>query len=86
MLARLLDSNKKLPSLRNDLVQKIGRSDAAYLNGVVAQYAYELRIPASVNHILALSLTDVAEGRALWSQFRDQTGYLETMIRIASRH
>jgi ketopantoate reductase len=86
MLARLLSPNRKPPSLRNDLVQKTGRSNAAYLNGIVAQYAYELGIPAPVNHILALSLTDVAEGRALWSQFRDQVNYLETMIRIASRH
>ena len=82
----ILKPNAKPPSLRKDLVQKTGRSDAAYLNGIVAQSAYNLGISAPVNHILALSLTDVAEGRALWSQFRDQVDYLETMIRIASRH
>lgn len=86
VLWRLLSQNQKSPSLRNDLVQKTGRSDAAYLNGAVAQYAYDLGLSAPVNHILALSLTDIAEGRALWGQFRGQVDYLETMIRIASRH
>lgn len=86
LINRILKPNAKLPSLRGDLVKKTGRSDAAYLNGIVAQSAYNLGIPAPVNHILALSLTDIAEGRALWSQFRDQVEYLETMIRIASRH
>ncbi|NDJ87334.1 MAG: hypothetical protein GYB66_15755 [Chloroflexi bacterium] len=85
-LASILAPNARLPSLRQALVHQAGRSDAAYLNGIVAAAAFEKGLGAPVNHVLALSVTDVAEGRARWSQFRDNPEYLETLIRVAARH
>lgn len=74
------------PSLRDDLERQSGHSDAAYINGAVAQAAYGLQLPAPVNHVLALSVTDVAEGRVKWSYFHNNLDYLQTLIRVASRH
>lgn len=85
-LRTILAKNKPSASLRDDLVYKTGRSDAAYLNGTIASFAYDHRLPAPVNHILALSVTDIAEGRAQWQQFHGNPDYLETLLRIASRH
>ncbi len=86
LLRFALRPNAKPPSLRPDLMLQSGRSDAAYLNGAVAKTAYDSGSRAPVNHALALGLTDIAEGRALWSQFRNQVSYLETIIRIATSH
>lgn len=85
-LRSVLAVNAKPPGLLDDLIQKTGRSDAAYLNGAVARFAHNLRLAAPVNHTLAMSVTDVAEGRALWNPFRSNSAYLETLIRIAARH
>ncbi|MBI5931332.1 MAG: hypothetical protein HY862_18640 [Chloroflexi bacterium] len=85
-LARTLKRRVGLPSLRDDLEQQSGHSDAAYLNGAVAQAAYGLQLSAAVNHVLALSLTDVGEGRVQWSHYHNNLDYLQTLIRVASRH
>jgi ketopantoate reductase len=77
-------TDKLSPSLSIDFERETGRSDAAYLNGAVARAAYDHRIAAPVNHSLALALTDIAEGRAVWSQFRNKVDYLETYIRVAT--
>ena len=82
-LAPYLQKNRPQPTLITGLQQKHGRSDAAYLNGAVARTAYELKIAAPVNHTFAVSITDVAEGRAAWQQFSPE--YLQTLVRIASR-
>lgn len=84
LLRGTLRANQKPASLQPDLVLKRGRSDAAYLNGAIAQAANTIGFPAPINHTLAVSLTDVAEGRALWHQFTPD--YLSTLIRIAERH
>jgi ketopantoate reductase len=73
-------------SLRNELQSQVGRSSAAYLNGAIAQVAYNAGLSAPVNHALAVSVTDIAEGRAVWEQFRTQPDMLQTIIRIMSRH
>lgn len=85
-LAKILKRRIRPPSLRVDLENQSGHSDAAYLNGAVAQTAYGLQLPAPVNHVLALSVTDVAEGRIQWSHFHHNLDYLQTLIRVASRH
>ncbi len=85
-LAKILKRGVRPPSLRVDLEYQSGHSDAAYLNGAVAQAAYGLQLPAPVNHVLALSVTDVAEGRIQWSHFHNNLDYLQTLIRVASRH
>jgi ketopantoate reductase len=74
-------------SLRAELESGIGRSDAAYLNGAVAAQANaNLPFSTPVNHALAVSVTDVAEGRTQWEQIQQNPAYLETVIRIMSRH
>lgn len=80
---RLIPLIKPL-NLKTDLLLNTGRSDAAYLNGAIAAAAYNLRIPAPVNHVLAIAITDIAEGRARWSQFQNNVEYLQTHIRIAT--
>jgi 2-dehydropantoate 2-reductase len=86
LLAPLLKLNAQLPSLRDDLERNTGRSDAAYLNGAIAVQAHNYGLPAPVNHMLAISVTDVAEGRATWEQFRGEPEHIERLIRIAARH
>lgn len=83
-LRQILKGYVKPSTLRNDLENKVGRSDAAYINGAVAHQASLHDMHAPVNHALAVSVTDIAEGRARWSQFRHQPEYLETIIRIMS--
>lgn len=78
----MLRSYVKTPSLRDGLEGDTGRSDAAYLNGAVAHQAYANQMHTPVNHALAVSITDIAEGRGLWEQYRQNPAYLETIIRI----
>lgn len=84
LLKAVLKPTAKPPSLLHDLALKTGRSDAAYLNGVVARTANDMHFSAPVNYALAVSVTDVAEGRAVWEQFVPD--YLATLIRIAEQH
>lgn len=71
------------PSLRDDLVKGSGRSEAAYYNGAVALAAHDLHLRTPINHALALTLTDIAEGRALWSQYKDRPERLAATLRLA---
>jgi ketopantoate reductase len=71
------------PALRDELMAKKGRSDAAYLYGAVAREAERLKRRAPLNHALALTVTDIAEGRALWSQYKDNRRTLEATLRLA---
>jgi ketopantoate reductase len=85
LLARFL-KNRPAPSLLPDIQNQVGRSDAAYLNGAVAHMAYTNNFSAPINHALAVTVTDIAEGRAKWTQFQRNLPALETIIRIMSRH
>jgi len=82
-VGRFLRNHPRPPSLREELAQKTGRSDAAYLNGAIALHADELKLRAPINHALALIVTDIAEGRAAWSQFQQNPALLEATIRLA---
>lgn len=82
-LARFLRQHPRPPSLREELSQQKGRSEAAYLNGAIALQADNLKLRAFVNHALALTVTDIAEGRALWSQYKGNPSLLEATIRLA---
>lgn len=86
LLKTYLKKYAKYPSLRDDIANEVGRSDAAYLNGAVAYAGNEVNISIPVNHALAVTLTDIAEGRAQKVQFKDNIDYLVTIIRIMSRH
>jgi ketopantoate reductase len=83
MLRRVLQANVSPPSLQTELEAGHGRSDAAYLNGVIAKEAHDMQLHTPVNHTLAISLTDIAEGRALWRQYTRE--YLQVLLRIANR-
>jgi ketopantoate reductase len=82
-VAPFLRKYPRPPSLREELSQQKGRSEAAYLNGAVALQADELHLRAPINHALALIVTDIAEGRALWSQYKGNPALLEATIRLA---
>ncbi len=84
LLKKVLRPNIKPSSLFAELSLKTGRSDAAYLNGIVAKTAHDIGIAAPVNYTLAVSVTDIAEGRIMWEQFT--LDYLHTLLRIAERH
>lgn len=71
------------PALKDDLRFGTGRSEAAYFNGAIAVHGHDLDIPTPINHALALTLTDIAEGRMLWSQFKANPSLLESSIRLA---
>jgi len=72
------------PSLRDDLLGTHKRSDAAYLNGAVAVAAYDLGLRAPVNHALALTVTDIAEGRALWAGYKEGRELLFATLRLST--
>ncbi len=71
------------PNLREELSQNLKRSDAAYLNGAVAIQANQLKMRTPLNHILALTVTDIAEGRQDWQAFTEKPELLDAMIRLA---
>lgn len=73
----------KMPSFHNDLAQGRKRSEVIWLNGAVARAADAAGLRAPVNHALALTLMDIAEGRARWEQFKQQPDMLETVVRLA---
>lgn len=72
-----------LPSLKAELAQNLRRSDAAYFNGAVAVHAHDLKFRAPINHTLALTATDIAEGRQRWDAFQQKPELLDAMIRLA---
>jgi len=76
--------NPAPPSLRVELEQGIDRSEAAYLNGAIAVNARDLELNAPINYVLALTLDDIANGRALWTQFRGNPRMLEAIINVAT--
>lgn len=71
------------PSLRVELEFGAANSEAAYLNGAIAIQANDLKLRAPINHALALALQDIAERRALWSQFQRSPRMLEALIGAA---
>lgn len=83
IVAPLLSVHPRPPSLRDDLKTHSGRSDAAYFNGAIAVHGHDLKIPTPINHALALVLTDLAEGRMAWSQFKQNPDLLQAALRLA---
>ncbi|MBZ0308827.1 MAG: hypothetical protein K8I82_22360 [Anaerolineae bacterium] len=83
LLAAYLATQPRPPALRDELAQQVGRSDAAYFNGAVAVHAHDLNHRAPVNHVLAMAVTDIAEGRQLWDAFKEKPELLDAMIRLA---
>lgn len=72
------------PSLRVELAQNARRSEAAYLNGAIALYARDRKLSAPINHALALTLQDIADRRALWSQFQRNPRMVQALISMAA--
>ncbi len=71
------------PSLLDELQRGSPRSEVAYLNGAIAIAANDLNLTAPVNHVLALLIQDIAERRAVWSQFRHNPAMLEVLVDVA---
>jgi ketopantoate reductase len=76
--------NPAPPSLRYELSQGIGRSEAAYLNGAVAIHAKDLKLETPINYSLALTLEDIANRRAVWKQFQGAPAMLKALIGVAA--
>jgi len=72
---------RKLPSLLNALRAGHRRTEVAWLNGAIVQAADRMKRLAPINHALALTVSDIAAGRADWNTFRDQPEALLTVIR-----
>jgi 2-dehydropantoate 2-reductase len=73
----------KLPSLLAALRAGQRRTEVAWLNGAVVQAADSLKRIAPVNHALALTVSDIAAGRAPWAVYRRTPSMLLSSIRIA---
>ena len=73
----------KMPSFHGDLAHGRRRSEVIWLNGAVARAADAIGLVAPVNHVLALTLMDIVEGRARWEQFRGKPEMLLAALRIA---
>ncbi|NJL93065.1 MAG: hypothetical protein HC915_04735 [Anaerolineae bacterium] len=84
-LALALSAHPRPPALRNDLQHHSGYSDAAYFNGAVAVAAQQHRLRAPINHALAVTLTDLAEGRLDWPRFKREPGLLQAALRLAQK-
>ena len=84
LLASRIIRNPAPPSLKLELLQHRDRSEAAYLNGAIALHANDLKLTAPINYSLALTLEDIASGRAVWGQFQHNPRALEAVINIAT--
>jgi ketopantoate reductase len=86
LLPKLIVRNPAPPSLRAELVLGIPRSEAAYLNGAIPLHANDLtpKLTAPINYVLAITLEDIASGRALWRQFQHDPRSLEALVNIAT--
>lgn len=78
--------NPAPPSLRLELARNVPRSEAAYLNGAIALHANDLipKLATPINYVLAITLEDIASGRAVWSQFQREPRTLEALVNIAT--
>lgn len=79
-----LMSYPRPPSLKTDLLAQTGRNDAAYLHGAIALRADGMKLQAPLNHALAFTLTDIAEGRALWEPYQRAPQLLMATLRLAN--
>lgn len=76
---------EKLPSLLAAMRAGERRTEVAWLNGAVVQAAQSMKRLAPVNHVLALTLSDIAAGRVPWDVYRHNPDMLLTALRIAQR-
>jgi 2-dehydropantoate 2-reductase len=74
---------EKLPSLLLALRAGKQSTEAPFLNGAVAQKADALERIVPVNHTLALTVSDIATGRAPWEVYRCNPDMLLTAVRVA---
>lgn len=71
------------PSLLRELRAGQAQTEAAWLNGAVVLAAHTLDYLVPVNHALALTVSDIAAGRAPWEMFRHNPDMLLRSIRMA---
>lgn len=72
---------EKLPSLLATLRSGRRETEAAWLNGGIAQAASSIQRLTPVNHALALIVSDIASGRLPWDMYR---GKPEALIRAVN--
>lgn len=74
----------KLPSLQLAVRQGSSRTEVAWLNGAVVNAADQLKRYTPVNHILALTLSDLVAGRLDRTIYRHNPDMLLTTLRVAT--
>jgi 2-dehydropantoate 2-reductase len=74
---------ERVPSLLAALRAGERRTEVAWLNGAVAQAADRIDRLAPINHALALTVSDIAAGRAPWEMFRHKPDMLLAAVRAA---
>jgi 2-dehydropantoate 2-reductase len=72
----------KLPSLLVTMRSGRRETEAAWLNGGVAQAASAMKRLTPVNHALALTVTDIAAGRVPWETYRHRPDALIRAIKV----
>jgi ketopantoate reductase len=72
-----------LPSLLTGLRAGARRTEAAWLNGGIAQAARSIERLAPLNHALALIVSDIAAGRVTWGTYRGKPEMLLASVRVA---
>ncbi len=73
----------KLPSLRLALRNQNKATEVEWINGAVVKLADDMDRYAPVNHVLALTLADIAAGRIPWEVYRHNPELLKTAVRSA---
>lgn len=86
ILPDLIVRNPAPPSLKTELMLGLNRSEAAYLNGAIPLHANDMKpkLAAPINYVLAITLDDIANRRAVWSQFQRDPRSLEALVNIAT--
>ncbi len=74
----------KPPSLQLAVRNGSSRTEVAWLNGAVVNAADQLKRYAPINHILALTLSDLVAGRLDRNSYRQNPGLLMTTVRAAA--
>lgn len=73
----------KIPSCHEDLLRGRDRTEIPWLNGAIALKADQIDRVAPINHVLALTLSDIASGRTPWEIYRGKPEMLISTVNVA---
>ncbi len=76
----------KMPSIYLDLERGRGKTEVPWLNGAVARYGRQVRVPTPVNIALDKLVAAVVTGRLPWSETRDRPERILAAVREEEAH